>query len=147
MKVILRDDVAGLGLQGAEKNVSEGYARNFLIPKGLALPLTDRNKNILETEKKLNAKKFEKEKREASLVAGKLSKITCTITVQAGEEDKIFGSVSTMQIAEELKNQGFEIDRKKIVLDEPIKHLGSFEIPVKIHSDIVANLKVQVVKK
>ncbi|MEK6647300.1 MAG: 50S ribosomal protein L9 [Candidatus Firestonebacteria bacterium] len=147
MEVILREKVENLGNTGDIIKVSDGYARNYLLPKKLALQSTLEAKKIIEEEKKRKAIKEEKEKKDALKLAERIEKISCTIPSKAGEEDKLFGSVTSSDIADALKNEGVEIDKKKIELEEPIKSLGVYSIPIKLHSEVTANAKIWVVKE
>jgi large subunit ribosomal protein L9 len=145
MKVILKDDVKSLGKMGDIVNVASGYARNFLIPKGLAVPADTKNVRAMEHEKRVIQEKARKLRQAAQTLAEKISKLNITIKAKAGEEEKLFGSVTTMDIEEALKAEGIEIDRKKIHLDEPIKRLGAYTVSIKLAQDITATLNVQVV--
>jgi len=147
MKLILRQDYEPLGEAGHIVNVKPGFARNFLIPKGLAMLATDKNLKKFENDKKQMFWRQEKEKRQSEELAKTLENVSCTITVQVGEEDKMFGSVTSQNIAEALESQGYTIDRRKIVLDEPIKSLGIYSVPIKLHTDVEAKVKVWVVKE
>jgi large subunit ribosomal protein L9 len=147
MKVILTEDVAHRGAAGDMLKVKDGYARNFLIPNGMAIVATTENVKQLEHQKRQVQAKLNKLKKESEGVARKIESISCTIARAAGEEDKLFGSVTSADIYASLKNEGIEVDKKKILLDEPIKSLGIFTVPIKIHSEITANLKVWVVKE
>ena len=147
MEVILREKVENLGNVGDTIKVADGYARNYLLPKKLALKSTLEAKKIIAEEKKKKAIKEEKEKKNALSMVQKIEKISCTIARQVGEEDKLFGSVTSADIAEALKNEGIEIDKKKIELAEPIKSLGVYHIPIKLHSEVIANVKIWVVKE
>lgn len=144
MKVILQENIDTLGQIGDIVKVAPGYARNYLLPKGFAIEATEKNAKALEHAKRQLAYKKNKALEAAKLQAGKLEAVTVTLSHQAGEEGKLFGSVTTMEIAAFLKEQGLEIDRKKMVLAEPIKQLGDYTVPVKIHPEVTANLKVQV---
>lgn len=147
MKVILKDDIENLGKCGEIVKVKDGYGRNYLVPRNLAVVATRGNlKSIGEitTQKRL---RDNKRRREAEQLKTALEKISCTAEVQVGEEDRVFGSVTSHNIAELLTKQGFAVDRRNILLDEPIKSLGVYTVPVKIEREIVANLKVWVVKK
>ncbi|MBO8131227.1 MAG: 50S ribosomal protein L9 [Candidatus Marinimicrobia bacterium] len=146
MKIILLQDYENLGKAYDEVEVKDGYARNFLIPKGIAIKSTKQNLKIIEN--RLNMQKFKEEKklRQAKQLAEKLQKISLTIPVQVGEEDKVFGSVTSHEIAESLKEKGFDIDKKNILLEEPIKALGIYDIPIKLHSEVTATIKLWVVK-
>ena len=147
MKVILRKELETLGNAGDVVVVKDGYARNFLIPKGFALRADKKNIQLLESEKKQQKVKMSKDKKEAELLAEQLNKVSCTATMNVGEEDKVFGSVTTQNIADLIKDQGIEIDRKKITLSEPIKALGIYTIPIKLHSEVDAKIKLWVVKE
>ena len=147
MKVILRKDYQDLGSAGETINVKAGFARNFLIPKGVALIATPENEKRYQKEiKQLNWKK-ELDKKRAEKLAKDLENISCTITVQVGEEDKLFGSVTTQNIAEALESLGHNIDKRKILLDEPIKSLGIYSVPIKLYPDVEAKVKVWGVKE
>ncbi len=147
MQVILREDVDNLGRAGDLVNVADGYGRNFLIPKGLAVLATSRNKRQLEHEKKVIEQHTAKQLKSAEEVKAKLEQLSLTIAKQAGEEGKLFGSVTTKEIAEGLKEEGLEVDRKKIRLEEPIKSLGVYTVEIRLTRDILAALKVWVVAK
>jgi len=147
MKLILRQDYEPLGEAGNIVNVKPGFARNFLIPKGLAMLANGKNLKKFENDKKQMFWRQEKEKRQSEELAKTLENVSCTITVQVGEEDKMFGSVTSQNIAEALESQGYTIDRRKIVLDEPIKSLGIYSVPIKLHTDVEAKVKVWVVKE
>jgi len=146
MKVILKKDVETLGPAGKIIDVKDGYARNYLIPWGIALKADEKNIKILEEEQKRLKLKLNKDKKNAELLAEKLNGVSCTATVSVGEEDRVFGSVTSQNIADLLKEKGFDIDRKKILLEEPIKALGIYEIPIKLHSEVEAKIKLWVVK-
>lgn len=145
MKVILREEVPSLGQIGDIVNVADGYARNYLIPKKLALPATRKNMKALEHERQILLQKRERLKHRAETLAAKLSRVTCEIAKQVGEEGKIFGSVTAIDIANALEEKGIEIDKRKIVLESPIKHIGDYEVPIKLHPEVQAFLKVKVV--
>ena len=147
MKVILRKDLETLGAVGEIVEVKEGYARNYLIPRGIALKADAKNIKILEEEQKKANLKLRKDKKSAEKLAQKLDTVSCTVAVTVGEEDRVFGSVTTQDISDLLKDKGFDIDRKKIVLDEPIKALGIYDIPIKLHSEVEAKIKLWVVKE
>ncbi|MDA8337751.1 MAG: 50S ribosomal protein L9, partial [Nitrospiraceae bacterium] len=142
MQVILKEDVKDLGHIGDLVNVKEGYARNFLIPKGLAVEANPKNLKALEHEKRKIQELVKKAKTAAEELASKVSGTTVTIKAKAGEEDKLFGSVTVMDIADALKKEGMDIDKKKIVMEEPIKRLGNYTVSVKIHSEVSAQLNV-----
>jgi len=147
MKIILSQDYKSIGKTGDIITVKNGYARNFLIPKGIAITATARNMKILKEEEKLFTNRKDKDRRKSDSVAKELSKISITVSVPVGEEDRVFGSVTSQTIAEVLNEKGYAIDRKKIQLDEPIKALGVYTVPIKLHSDVEANLRVWVVKE
>ena len=147
MKVILRKDIETLGNIGDIVDVKEGYARNFLIPRKIAYTALDGNLKALEDEKKSIARKSEKELHVAEKISTELEKVSVTIPVQVGEEDKIFGSVTTQMIADALKEKDFDIDKRKIEIEESIKTLGIYNVNIKLHSNINANIKVWVVRE
>lgn len=147
MKVILRKNFESLGNIGEVVEVKEGYARNFLIPRKIAYAAMSGNLKALEDEKKNLARKTEKELQEAEKLATELEKVSVTIPVQVGEEDKIFGSVTTQMIADALKEKDFEIDKRKIEIVEAIKTLGIYNVNVKLHSHVSAVIKVWVVRE
>ena len=144
MKLILQENVEHLGQIGDIVKVAPGYARNYLLPKGLAIEATAKNAKALEHAKRQLAYKKNKTLEAAKNLVAKLEALSIELTHQAGEEGKLFGSVTNMEIAAFLKDNGFDIDRKKIVLAEPIKQLGEYTVPVKIHPEIAATLKVKV---
>ena len=146
MKVILKENIDNLGHIGDIVKVAPGYARNYLLPKGFALEATLKNAKALDHAKKHLEYKKNKVLEQARLLAGKIEALALNIVHQAGEEGKLFGAVTNMELAEQLKAQGIEIDRKKIVLAEPIKHLGDFTATVKIHPEVTATLKVVITK-
>jgi large subunit ribosomal protein L9 len=147
MKIILRDDVENVGKVGEVVTVKDGFARNFLIPRKLAIPATTGNLRAIGTVKLQKDQRDKKRLREADRIKMGLEKISCTAEVQVGEEDKVFGSVTSAHIAELLKEQGFEIDRRDILLDEPLKALGVYTVDIKLEREVTAKLKVWVVKK
>jgi len=147
MKVILKDDVDKLGACGDVVEVKDGYGRNYLFPRNLAIPATKGNLKSIQEVKKQKEIRDLKKKRHQEKQKIQLEKISCTAEVMVGEEDRVFGSVTSQTIAELLKEKGFDIDRHKIMLETPIKALGVYTVPVKISGDVVASLKVWVVKK
>lgn len=147
MKVILKQDVESLGKIGEIVDVKPGYARNYLIPKGMGMTATDKNIRRWQVEQQQSQLKMTRDRKNAEKLAEKLNEVSCTAMVTVGEEDKVFGSVTTQTIADLLKEKGFDIDRKKIVLDEPIKALGIYTIPIKLHTDVEAQIKLWVVKE
>ena len=147
MKVILREDVSNLGPAGNIVNVKSGYARNFLIPRNFAIPATPNNLKAFEHERKLIEAKKAKFRKEAETLKSKLEKISCSIAKKVGEQDKLFGSVTAMDIEKAFAGEGFTVDKKDILLTEAIKALGVYTVPVRVYEDIVANTKVWVVKE
>lgn len=147
MKVFLKEDVSKLGKMGDVVTVADGYAINFLLPKKFAVEANTKNVREFEHHKKAIQEKAIKVRDAMKSVADKLSALDLTIKAKSGEEDKLFGSVTTMDIAEAINAAGFEIDKKKILLEEPIKRLGSYTVGVKIHSEITAAVKVNVVQE
>ncbi len=145
MQVILREDIEKLGKIGDLVNVADGYARNFLVPMKKALEATPKNLHAMEHARKMVSDRIRKLKKEATTEADKIKGLSLTIKAKTGEEGKLFGSVTSMDIAEAAKAQGVVIDKRKIVLAEPIKRLGEFVVPVKLHADIASELKVSVV--
>ena len=147
MKVILIEDVKSVGLMGDILDVKDGYARNFLFPKNLARLALDSNLKIIEGIKKKKALNAAKEKKIAEVLREKISVLSCTIAVEAGEDDKLFGSVTSHDISLAFEAEGFSIDKRQINLEEPIKKLGVYNIAVKLHPEVTAEVKVWVVKK
>lgn len=147
MKIILRQDYENLGNAGDVVKVKPGFARNYLLPKKIAYPAQPNYLRMIEEEKRQKEQRQRKEKKMAEAVAEKLSAVSVTISVSVGEEDKMFGSVTSQDIADELAKQGYEIDRRKIVLEEPIKALGIHQVPIKLYTGVEANVKVWVVKE
>ncbi len=147
MKVILRQNIDKLGKIGQIVDVKDGYALNYLIPKGFAYVAVKGNVKALEEEKKIVEKRNLQELKAAELLASELEKISVTIPVQVGEEDKIFGSVTTQMIADALKEKGHEIDKRKIELEEQIKTLGIYNVNIKLHPSVSAKIKVWVVRE
>jgi large subunit ribosomal protein L9 len=145
MKVILKEDVQNLGFMGETVNVANGYARNFLMPKNLAIPATNSNVKTVEHEKKIIDKKKAKITAGFTEIKNNLEKIAISIPVKVGENEKIFGSITSMDIENKLKDSGFNIDRKIINLDGPIKELGIQTVKIKLSRDIIAEIKVNVV--
>lgn len=146
-RLILMDDVPGLGSQGAEVTVADGYARNYLLPRGLAAPVTRAALKSLETLRKTREKENRAQFDEARALAERLEVTSCTIAMKAGEGDRLYGSVTAQEVAAALASEGIEIDRYKIHLPEPIKELGVFKVEVRLHSEAVASVKVWVVKE
>jgi large subunit ribosomal protein L9 len=147
MKIILKEDIESLGARGDIVEVKPGFARNYLIPTGKAVEATAANLKGYQEEKKQDQVRAQRGRKAASELAEKLSKVSLTAVVQVGEEDRIFGAVTSQNISDLLKENGFDIDRKKIVLDEPLKALGIFEVPVKLHPEVETQIKVWVVRE
>jgi len=147
MKIILKEDVKNLGEIGAIKNVADGYARNYLLPRNLAVEASDKSVKQFEHLKKQILVKAEKIKKSSDDLALKLSAVKLSIETLAGEEDKLFGSITTADIAEALSKQGLEVDKRKIVIEAPIKRLGTYNIPVKLSQGITAGVALEVIKK
>ena len=147
MKIILKQDIEKLGKAGEIVETKHGYARNFLIPNGSAVEASAANMKIYEQERRANERQKQQEMEEAQAFAEKLNGVSITAAVQVGEEEKVFGAVTSQNIADLLAEKGIEIDRKKIVLEEPLKALGVFEVPVKLHSQVEAQIKVWVVRE
>ncbi len=145
MKVILREDVESLGRTGDVVEVAGGYGRNYLLPRGLAVKASTRNLKELEHQKRIMQARLEKQKKGAEELARRLSSVTCTISRKTGEEEKLYGSVTTRDIEAALKEQGVTVDRKRIVLEEPIKQLGEYKVEVKVHPEVRAEVTVHVV--
>jgi large subunit ribosomal protein L9 len=147
MEVILREHVENLGRRGDIVKVAEGYARNFLLPRKLALAVTDSNKRQIERERKVAEMRETEEKTQAEAFASRLANIVVAIARRVGEHDTLYGSVTSADIAHALEKQGFDLDKRKIQLAEPLKQLGEFFVPVKIHRDVTAQVKVTVMKE
>ena len=145
-KVILQEDIETLGHAGQIVRVREGYARNYLLPRKLAILANDNNLKQFEHQKKITQDKMKKIVADAKTLAEKIESVSCTISRKAGEEDKLFGSVTNKDIVEALLHEGIDLDRKQIQLSEPIKILGVFTVPIKVHQDVTANLKLWIVK-
>lgn len=147
MQVILKEDVKNLGRIGDVVEVKDGYARNFLIPRGLAVEANPKNIKALEHEKRKIQEAAKKLRFSAEDLKSRIEGKTIVIKARAGEEDKLFGSVTAMDIADALKKEGIDIDKKKIIIEEPIKRLGDYSVTVKIHPEISAQLNIQVVSE
>ena len=147
MKVILQENVDNVGHVGDIVNVSDGFGRNFLIPRGKALQADERNVRVFEHHKRLAEHRRSKIKGAAEDLAKRIGALTITIAKQAGENDRVFGSVTALDIEESLRANGVEISRRLIHIEEPIKNIGVFNVPVKLHPEVVASLRVFVVKK
>jgi large subunit ribosomal protein L9 len=147
MEVILREDVEKLGARGQVVKVTPGYARNFLLPKRMAVAATEANKKIVEQERQAHLKKEAKLQGEAQDLAKIMTGATVRIAQKAGENDQLFGSVTSKDIAEALTAQNYNIDRRKIQLEDPIRQLGEYKVPVKLHKDVTVEITVVVVKE
>jgi len=147
IKLILRQDYDPLGKVGEIISVKDGFARNFLIPQRIGIQATPANMKIFEEEQKQVQKRLNKDKQSSEKMAKEFESLSLTATVAVGEEDKVFGSVTAQMVSDLLKVKGFDIDKRKILLDEPIKALGVYNIPVKLHSEVEANVRVWVVKE
>ncbi len=147
MKVIFLKDVKGQGKKGEVKEVSEGYAQNFLMPRGLVRPATDGNVKTLEHQTAAEVKRKEKEKEEAQALGKKLEEMTVTVKAKAGEGGRLFGAITSKQVAEALEKAGVKIDKRKIEMQDPIRTLGVTQVPVKLHPEVKATFKVQVTEE
>jgi large subunit ribosomal protein L9 len=147
MEVILREDIERVGNRGQVVKVADGYARNFLLPKRLAVAATDANRKIVEQERQAHLRREAKQKGEAEDLSKMLSGVTVIIAQKAGENDQLFGSVTSKDVADALAQKNFTIDRRKVLMDEPIKQIGEFKVSVRLHKDVTAEVTVQVVKE
>ena len=147
MQVILLEEVSSLGKAGDLVKVSGGYGRNYLIPQNKAILATEKNIKALEHQKRLVQHRMAKTKKDVQKMVQEIEALSCTFAKTVGESGKLFGSVTAMEIEAFLKENGFDVDRKKIQLDEPIKNVGMFTVPIKLHADVVAQLKVWVVQE
>jgi len=147
MEVILREHVDNLGNRGEIVKVADGYARNYLLPRKLALPATDGNRKHVERERKIMESREAEEKGQAEAVAARLAAIDITIARRVGETDQLYGSVTSADIVEVLKAKGFDVDKRKLILPEPIKAIGDHDVPLKLHREVTIPLKVHVVKE
>ncbi|MDP2306700.1 MAG: 50S ribosomal protein L9 [Pseudomonadota bacterium] len=146
MKVILQEEVANLGTTGEVVEVADGYGRNYLLPRSLAVLADERNTRRLDHQRRLAAARQSKVLAAAKELAAKISGTAVSIKRQAGAEDKIFGSVTNQDVQEALAAQGVEVDRRNIVLAEPIRNIGVFQVPIKVHRDVEASVKVYVIR-
>ena len=147
MDVILREDIDKLGARGQLVKVAPGYARNFLLPKRLAVEATDANRKIVEQERQAHLRKEAKLKTEAEDLGKLVEGVSITIPQKAGENDQLFGSVTAKDIADALAAKNFTIDRRKVHLEEPIKQLGEFKVPIRLHREVTAEVTVNVVRE
>jgi large subunit ribosomal protein L9 len=144
MEVILKEDVANLGLRGEVVRVADGYGRNYLLPRKLAMQATEANKAVIEQMKAAAARRSATEKAQAEVLVAKLEPVVLGFTRKAGEQGHLFGSVTSADIAAELATQGFEVDRRKIQLGEPLKSLGDFTVAIRLHREVTARVRVKV---
>jgi len=147
MEVILKEDVAKLGSRGDVVKVAEGYGRNFLLPKKLAIEATAANRAVIDQMKAAAVRRQAREKGDAEGLGKQLAGVELSFTRKSGEHDQLFGSVTSADIAHELEHKGFNIDRRKIQLDEPLKAIGSFNVPIKLHKEVVVPVKVTIQKE
>ena len=147
MEVILKEDVNKLGSRGEVVKVAEGYGRNYLIPKKLAIEATAANRAVIDQMKASAVRRAAREKGDAQALAQQVEGVTLNFTRKSGEHDQLFGSVTSGDIAHELEHKGVQVDRRKIQLDEPLKHIGEFNVPVKLHKDVTVQLKVVINKE
>jgi large subunit ribosomal protein L9 len=147
VEVILLETVANLGERGAMVKVKPGYARNYLFPMSLALPATEGNRRVFHERQRVLVKRDELARHTAATAAAKLADASCTIPVQVGEEERLYGSVTAGDIAKSLAAQGFEVDKRQVQLDEPIKQLGVYTVDVRLHREVSAPIKVWVVRE
>ena len=147
MEVILKEDVAKLGSRGDVVKVAEGYGRNFLLPRKLAIEATTGNKKVIEQMRAAAVRRSAKEKAQADELSKQFDGLSVSFARRAGEQDQLFGSVTSSDIGDALEKKGFNVDRRKIQLHEPLKTLGEFTVPVKLHKDVTAHLKVVIEKE
>jgi large subunit ribosomal protein L9 len=147
MKVILLENVPSLGKAGDLVKVSDGYGRNYLIPQKKAIVATEKSVKAMEHQKRLVQQRMEKAKKDAEKLGRQIENLSCTFTKTVGESGKLFGSVTSMDVENYLKENGIGVDRKKISLEEPIKNLGMFTVPIKLHPEVTSHLKVWVVQE
>ena len=147
MEVILREHVDNLGKRGEIVKVADGYARNYLLPRKLALPATEGNRKHVERERKKMEVRESEEKSSAEAIASRLGLIDISITRRVGDTEQLYGSVTSADIVDFLKAKGFDVDRRKLILPEPIKALGEYDVPLKLHREVTVPLKVKVVKE
>ena len=147
MEVILKEDVPKLGNRGDVVKVAEGYGRNYLLPKKLAIEANAANKAVIEQMKAAAVRRMQRDKADAEALAKQLEGVVLTFTRRSGEHDQLFGSVTSSDIATELEHKGFNIDRRKIHLDEPLKTLGEFKVPIRLFRDVTATIKAEVRKE
>ncbi len=147
MKVILKEDVAALGKTGEMVTVADGYARNYLLPRGLAVEASSKHVKLLEHQKKLIQDRMKKQKGKAQQLAEQLSTLSVSIARKAGDEERLYGSVTSRDIEAALRAEGVQVDRKQILLDEPIKRLGEYSIKIKVHPEVTTSVTIRVIKE
>jgi large subunit ribosomal protein L9 len=147
MEIILKEDVENLGHRGDVVKVAQGYGRNFLLPRKLGIEATAGNKAVIEQMKASSVRRSAKEKADAELLVQQLNQVSLTFTRKTGDNDHLFGSVTAADIAQALEAQGFQIDRRKVHLEEPLKSLGDFQVPVRLHREVTARVNVNVAKE
>ena len=147
MELMLREDVEKLGRRGDVIKVAEGYGRNYLLPRGLAVPITEANKALIVRERKKHEAQLSKEKAESEALAQRIGGLRFIAPRKVGEHDVLYGSVTSGDVAEFLRAKGIEIDKRKVLLDEPVKRLGDHEVKIKLHPDVTATMKVLVSKE
>lgn len=147
MEVVLKEDIENLGHMGDVVKVKDGYARNYLLPRGLVVLANNRNLKALEHEQRMIAQRRERLTKEAQGISDKLAAVSLEFTAKAGEEGRLFGSVTTMDIEKALKEQGFEVERRRIVLDAPIKNVGDYEVPIRLRPEVMPSIKVKVMSE
>jgi large subunit ribosomal protein L9 len=147
MEIILREDVAHLGKAGEVVAVKDGYARNYLLPRGLAYPATAGNKKRIEVEHQRHVTRLATQRGDAEQLAQRLAAVSLTFTVKTGEGERLFGSITAQDIAQQLKEQGFDLDKRRVALDEPIKMIGIYKVPVRLDAGVQADIRVWVVKE
>ena len=147
MELMLREDVEKLGHRGDVIKVAEGYGRNYLLPRGLAVPVTEANKALIARERKTHDARVAKEKAESEAIAERIAGLRFVAPRKVGEHDVLYGSVTSGDVAEFLKNKGVDIDKRKVLLDEPVKKLGEHDVRIKLHPEVTATLKLLVSKE
>ena len=147
MEVVLKEDIENLGHMGDVVKVKDGYARNYLLPRGLVVLANQKNLKALEHEQRMISQRRERLTKEAQGISDKLAGVSLEFTAKVGEEGRLFGSVTTMDIEKALKEQGFEVERRRIVLDAPIKNVGDYEVPIRLRPEVMPSIKVKVVSE
>jgi len=145
MKVILRETIESLGTIGSEVDVAKGYARNYLLPQGKAITATPQNRNIMAAEKAKVDLQIAKEKAIAEEMAARIEGVSCTITAKVGEEDRLYGSITVREIVDALAKQDIEVEKRRVLLSEPIKTLGTYKVPIRVYRDVEPEITVEVV--